>query len=316
MLVFAALLFSAGAAFTAVEAIEYFSDSSIGFLEDDGGRKEFASPWGDILLAASAICMLVEEFILLTMFDSVKREAMRVRRIIKKEEMEELVEEVNVRVDKIQEALRKAEAYARNIEKRNETTNSLLEKTDSLYSQARITFEGLRAAMVTTIVIISVLTAGAGIYLGNQLVEYDRTFDAMVGSIRGGMEPGSADTPAETAGAEEQVDTPSGSNGPEEQADTSVESDEPEEQADAPVESDEPEEQADAPVGGDELEPQADAPVESDEPEEQADAPVESDEPGEQADAPVESDEPGEQADAPVGEVEPEPPADAPAAPA
>ena len=57
MLGFAAFLFSLGAAFTAVEAIEHFYVPAIGYPDDNGNRADFRSPWGDILLAASAICM-------------------------------------------------------------------------------------------------------------------------------------------------------------------------------------------------------------------------------------------------------------------
>ena len=67
MLAFAAWLFPMGLAFTVAETY----DDVLGAIGPNGS--EFDSPWGDVLLAFSAFCMLVEEFSLFNLYDDVEK---------------------------------------------------------------------------------------------------------------------------------------------------------------------------------------------------------------------------------------------------
>lgn len=97
MLAFAVLLFSTGAAFTAVEVFDSFF-GPIGLIDPDCAanpdpdtcpkRREFDSPWGDVLLGFSALCMLVEEFSLFNTYDAVKKEVRAARQQLKKAAVE------------------------------------------------------------------------------------------------------------------------------------------------------------------------------------------------------------------------------------
>lgn len=71
MLAFATGLFTMGLAFTIAEMCDHLW-MRIG-PSSSGSRPEFDSPWGDVLLAFSAFCMLAEEFSLLNLYDKVKR---------------------------------------------------------------------------------------------------------------------------------------------------------------------------------------------------------------------------------------------------
>ena len=169
MLVFAAFLFSAGAAFTITEAIDYFF-GSIGFLHK-GERKGFDSPWGDILLAASAICMLVEEFVLLTMYDSVKAEAMRVRKFLRSDDLRKLVDEAGASVTKIETALDQATRHGADLEKYSNEAHVLLETTKKWQSDARQKFKKLRTAMIVITFTMVVIWVWAGVVFYHTLVQ-------------------------------------------------------------------------------------------------------------------------------------------------
>lgn len=74
MLAFAAWLFHMGLAFTLAETYDHFW-GPIGPLKNLAGvRGEFDSPWGDVLLAFSAFCMLVEEFSLFNLYGAVEKD--------------------------------------------------------------------------------------------------------------------------------------------------------------------------------------------------------------------------------------------------
>lgn len=89
MLAFATWLFPMGLAFTLAETYDVFW-GPIGPLKEvvgcpvtpgiDSVRCKFNSPWGDVLLAFSAFCMLVEEFSLLNLYDDVEKKLSAARK--------------------------------------------------------------------------------------------------------------------------------------------------------------------------------------------------------------------------------------------
>ena len=306
MLVFAAFLFTAGAGFTAAEALEHFA-GPIGLVDVYGNRAEFGSPWGDILLAASAICMLVEEFILLTMYDSVKREAMRVRNLINEDEFRKLVMAANDSATKIEGALNQAETHGGNVKKYSDETKkcsdeatALVDKMRTWQSGAEMRFRELRGKMIGVMVIAVIIGGVVGLYYVDRLGLHDRRIEASLAELRSVMGRINAEIEGRTA------DSPAG-GAPEEEVDSPPASDEPPDQADAPASSDEPEEQADAPVAGDEsLEGAGASPVGPAAPPGSNESPQEADV-TERQEAPSTSDESREPGDAPDRQEPPGP---------